>query len=138
MKLMGFNFTKISVERMSTAKEGIKINTNINISEIKELKQNDFKTKNEILGIDFIYSVSYDPDFAKIELKGNLVIGIDSKDARNVLREWKDKKLDEDFKYNVFNIIMKKSTLKALELEEDVNLPLHMPLFNLKKPQDSQ
>lgn len=139
IKLLGFNFKKISVERLSSSvKEGIKTNTNINISEIKDLKQDEFKTKNDLIGVEFVYSVDYSPDFAKVELKGNLILSIESKDSKKILKDWKDQKLDEDFKYKLFNIILKKSSLKALELEEDVNLPLHMPLFSLKNKKDSQ
>jgi len=37
----------------------------------------------------------------------------------------------------LFNIILKKSTLKALQIEEELNIPLHMQLPSLKKQEKS-
>ena len=138
MRLLGFNFNKISIEKKSTINEKLKTNININIAEIKEIKQKEFKTKDEIIGVDFIYTVDYSPEFAKVELKGFLALGFEPKDAKKVLKDWKEQKMDEGFRYHLFDLILKKSTLKALELEESVNLPLHMPLFSLKRQESSQ
>lgn len=136
MKLMGFNFNKISAEKNANLTKEVKISTNINVNEIKELKQEEFKIKEDLIGVDFIYSVDYSPDFARIELRGNLLLGIDPKDSKKIIKEWSDKKMDEEFQYALFNLILKKSSLKALEIEEEIGLPLHMPLFNLKKKED--
>ena len=136
MKLLGFNFNKISIEKfpLKTEKaEGLKINTGISIKEITSVNADMFKTKDEFLGVKFSYDIHYDPDFAKIEFLGDLILSLDSKDAKEVLKEWKDKKFPEEFKIFVFNIILKKTNLKALELEEEMNLPLHWPLPSIKK-----
>ena len=42
MKLIGFNFNKISIEKKSDKKENLKINTNINIVDISEIKTDFF------------------------------------------------------------------------------------------------
>lgn len=133
MKILGFNFIKISVEKSETVTdEDIKINTNINLSEIKEV-ESPFLNKDEmLLGVKFNYNVNYTPDFAKIELKGGLVVALNTKDAKEVLKQWKEKKTPDGFKLTVFNVLLRKANLKALELEEELNLPLHITLPSLK------
>lgn len=128
MKLLGFNFTKISVEKFSENSENIKVNSNIDISEIKEVKQSMLKSKESVLSVSFSYEVSYNPDYAKVSLGGTFLVSIEPKTAKKVLNDWKNKKMPEEFKIPMFNLILKKANVKALELEEDLKLPLHMPM----------
>ena len=133
MKLMGFNFTKISAEKIKGSSEGIKLNTNINISEIKEIKDNPFKSKESIVSVNFNYIIDYKPDFAKLEFNGTLVLSLENKESKEVLKQWKEKKMPDDFKLSLFNLILRKSNTKAIQLEEELNIPLHFPLPKLGK-----
>ncbi len=132
MKLLGFNFTKIMVEKHKDRVENLKIGTRIDVSEINEAKAGILKTKEELLAIKFAYGLDYEPEMAKLDLEGNLIISLESKKAREVLKEWKDKKIPEEFKTTLFNLILRKSILKALQLEEEMNLPIHIQLPTLK------
>jgi len=133
MRPVGFNFDKINVEKLSDKAENIKINTKIDISEIKEIKSTFLKTKEDIVKVKFVYGINYDPEFAKIELEGNVLFSLESKKAKNLINQWKEKKISEDFKIILFNFILRKSNLKALQLEDEMNLPLHIPMPSLKK-----
>ncbi len=135
MRIVGFNFTKISVEELKKDyKTGeLKIKTSIDISEIKEIKSDFLKTKDQVLDIDFSFTVDYNPEVAKVDLKGRLFLAVESKQAKEILKQWKKKKIADEFRRLLFNIILKKSTLKALSLEEELNLPLHMPLPSFKR-----
>jgi len=133
MRLAGFNFKKISVERLSDKIENLKINTNIDISEIESLKADFVKAKEELILIKFKYILNYDPEIAKIEFKAELVLAVISEKAKEILKDWKDKKMEESFKLSLFNLILRKSNIKALQLEEEVNLPIHFQLPSLKK-----
>jgi hypothetical protein len=133
MKLMGFNFTKISAEKLKGSSKGIKLNTNINISDIKEVKNAPFKSKETIISVSFNYLVEYNPDFAKLNFEGTLVLGLDAKESKEILKQWKSKKMPEDFKIPLFNLILRKSNLRAMQLEEEMNIPLHVPLPKLSK-----
>ena len=132
MKLLGFNFTKIQVEKHKDRVDGLKIGTRIDVSEIKEAKASMLKTKDEVLAVKFAYGLDYEPEMAKLDLEGNLIISLESKKAREILKEWKDKKMPEDFRMTLFNLILRKASLKALQLEEEMNLPIHMQLPSLK------
>ena len=138
MRVIGFNFTKISIENLKQITKGFKINTEIDVPEIKSvnLKASPIKTKDEPIEVKFIYSVNYEPDFVKVRLEGNILFSIDSKTAKEILKQWKSKKMPEDFRLLLFNVILKKSTLKALYLEDELNLPLHTPMPSFKKPKE--
>ncbi|MBU2472975.1 hypothetical protein KKE74_03000 [Patescibacteria group bacterium] len=133
MKFIGFNFNKINIEKNSTNFKDLKIKTNINISEIKEIKSNFLKSNEELINIQFTYNINYNPKIAKIELSGNVILADKPKIIKEVLKKWEDKKMEEEFKINLFNIILRKSNLKAMQLEDEMNLPLHISLPFLKK-----
>lgn len=137
MKIAGFNFTKINVEKFSNKLENLKVNTKIDISKINEANSNFFKSEEKLLSVNFDYEVSYDPEIAKINLAGNIIFALEPKIAKDILKQWEEKKIPEDFKYNLFNFIMRKSNLKALQLEDEIGLPLHIPLPSLKKQEPS-
>ena len=133
MRLAGFNFSKISIEKFSEKVENLKINTKIDISEVKNVKSDIFKTKEDFLGVKFTYSLNYSPNFAKIEFMGNIIVATESKIAKDVLKEWEEKKMPEEFKMALFNVILRKSNVKALQLEDELNLPIHIQMPSLKK-----
>ncbi|MBU1129676.1 MAG: hypothetical protein KJ949_03540 [Nanoarchaeota archaeon] len=137
MKIMGFNFTKINVEKFLDRVDDLKLTTNINIEDLKEIKTASFKIKEDIIVVKFTYAINYEPKFAKIEMAGNIILGVEQKLTKEVIKQWKDKKTPEEFRTVLFNAILRKTNLKALQLEEEMNLPLHMPMPSLK-PQEKQ
>jgi hypothetical protein len=132
MKLMGFNFTKLNIEKKSSKFEELKIDTSINLDSIEETKQEIVKSKDSFLSIKFNYLINYNPDIAKISLNGNILLAVDEKMCKEILNDWKDKKLKDNFRLSLFNFILRKSNIKALQLEEDLNLPPHFNLPSLK------
>jgi hypothetical protein len=138
MRLVGFKLNKINIEKLNESVEKLKIDTKIDISEMKETKHDFFNNKEQILEIYFKYNINYDPEFAKIELKGSVMLAIEPKLVREILRQWSDKKMSEDFKVLLFNIILRKCSLKALQLEDEMNLPPHISLPLLKKPESEE
>lgn len=133
MNIIGFNFTKISIEKIKDKAENPKIKTDISILEIKKAKPGILKTKEEILEAEFSYDVDYEPGYANVGFAGKVFLSVEPKVAKEVLKQWKEKKMPEDFKFLLFNIILRKSTLRALNLEDELNLPLHLPLPSIKK-----
>ena len=114
--------------------DNLKIETSINLDSIEELKNESMKTKDDLLDIKFNYIISYSPKIAKIELAGKMVLAIDSKKGKEILKTWKDKKLDDDVRLALFNGILMKSNVKAIQLEDEMGLPLHFKLPSLKAP----
>jgi len=132
MKLVSFNFTKINVEKFSDSLKDLKINTGIDISDIKVVKSDFLKLNGDLIAVKFNYNISYEDKIAKLEFAGNMLVSVESKVSKEVLKKWEDKKMPEEFKLNIFNIILKKASLKAILFEEEFNLPLHIPLPSIK------
>lgn len=137
MKILGLTFTKLTAEKFSVNTKGVKINTHIDLSEIREVKSDFFSSKENVLGIKFNYDIDYDPNFARINLCGNILVSVEEQVFNQILEGWKMKNLPEDFRLNIFNLILKKSSLKALQLEEELNIPLHITMPFLRA-QDSK
>ena len=135
MKILGLNFTKLNAEKFSVETKGVKIGTHIDLSEIREVKADFFSSKERVLGIKFSYEIDYEHNFAKIKLAGNILVSTDETNFNKILEGWKEKNLPDDFRLSIFNLILKKSSLKALQLEEELNIPLHIAMPFLK-PQD--
>jgi hypothetical protein len=131
MKLAGFNFTKIHAEKQKNQIKEIKIDSKINIASIESIKSDLINQKESLLGVEFDYSIKY-KNLATLEFKGNLVLVLNSKDANKIIKDFKNKKISDDFRISIFNIIMKKSSIKALQLEEELNLPYHFKLPSLR------
>ena len=136
MQAIGFNFTKISAEKSKTSGGQAKINTNINITDVSQPKNDLLKTKGTVLEVSFEYRVNYEPNFAKISIEGVAILDVEQKIADEVLKHWKKKETPEEFRLFAVNVIIQKSTLKALNLCDELNLPLHVPFPLLKKNQD--
>lgn len=132
MKLIGFNFKKIDLEKKSDNLKDLKISTGIDISDLREVKSDLFNSSEEMISVKFEYTINYEKDVAVLKFQGNLLVSVEPQQAKEVLRQWKDKKIPEDFRLSVFNIILRKSSLKALQFEEELNLPPHIPLPSFK------
>jgi len=134
MNLLGFNFSKISIERLPSQSQDLKVVTNFAVPEIEEVKSDAFKIKDEILKAKFNYNINYEPDYAKLEFAGEIMISLEPKLFKDVMKEWKENKtINDDVKVFLFNIILKKSNIKAMELEDEMNLPSHIPLPSVTK-----
>ena len=128
MKILGFNFTKIGIEKLKEVSSKVKVNTKIDISSINEVKEG-------ILKADFVYEIIYNPEIANIKLEGNLFLLVEDNNlSKEIAENWKnskDKKINS-FKVSIFNLILRKANIKALDLEEQVGLMPHMPLPSFK------
>ncbi len=131
MKILGFNFTKVAIEKFSDKFQDLKVNTNIDVKEITEIDNNMLKSSNNLLGVKFANNFNYDPKIAKIEFEGTILLEVEKDKSQKILENWKTKKLESDFKMPLFNLILRKSSIKALQFEDEFNLPLHAPLPSL-------
>jgi hypothetical protein len=135
MKLVGFNVTKVNAEKFSSNFKELKIENNIKIEDILEANSDFFKKEEAVLNISFNYILNYNPKIAIFSFSGNLLFLTNQKDAKEILNQWKDKKISEELKLPLFNFILRKITIKALDLEEELDLPLHIniPFINKQK-----
>ena len=139
MRLLGFNFNKISGERMKSISEELKITSNIDIISIEKANSELLKSKDQdLFSVKFKYVVDYHPEIAVVEIQGGMALSLNSKQGKELLKKWKDnKQIPEEIKIPLFNIIIQKSSIKALQLEDEMTLPAHIPFPRLTKQEDN-
>ncbi len=133
MKLLGFNFTKISIEKKKDSLKDLKIENQVDITNVSEVNQDVLKSDDDFLAVTFKYVIDYKPEIARIEMVGSVLLSINSKIAKEVLKKWKGQDTPDEFRIPLFNVIFRKAGLKALELEDQLNLPLHMQMPAIRK-----
>ena len=129
MKIIGFNLTRIHAERKEKDQPDVQVNQNIDIKNISEEKVEI--TKGTALKLDFNLTLNYSDNFANIELEGNIIMLPEVEETKILLESWKDKKIPENMRIPLFNFIMNKCNIKALYLEDEMNIPLHVPMPRL-------
>lgn len=129
ISLLGFNYTKISAQRYPDFKGKLEINPNINIASIEKHDLN--LIKQDALKIVFSFNIQY-KDLADINLDGEIILKTDSKTLKETLNGWKNKSLDPEIQSMILNLIMQKASIRAIELEEEMNLPIHIKIPRLE------
>lgn len=134
MRIIGFAFEKISAEKEKTKEKNIKINSNI---EVKSISQDKIENLNEeVIKIEFEFKIDYQPNLAKIVFLGYLLITTDKSQAKEIIKKWKSKKISDELRIPLFNFILTKCNIKALQLEEDLSLPSHVPMPRITPQQN--
>lgn len=134
MRIIGFSFKKICAERKKDLKKNVEIKSKLNV---KDIEKDNIEIAGDILKFSYVYSIIYDPGFAEITFQGTvLVVPDNSESMKKILKEWNSKKLSEEIRIFLYNFIMAKCNLKALQLEEDFSLPAHIPLPRFSKQEE--
>jgi len=146
MQIIGFNFTRISAERHPGYKGKIAISTNIEFPLIEKEKVEIIKDS-ETYKIDFKLSIVYSDTEQKEEkekskkdlqkmgeviFQGNMILALQKEDPKEISKALKKSDMPLSMKEYFLNLVLKKCTTKALDLEDQIGLPLHMPLPQVK------
>jgi|SRR3989344_369863 len=130
MPIVGFNFTKLQAEKLNPIKEATKVNINskLGIKQVSEEKLPTGKTQSDGLRFDFEFILEYNPKIANITIEGFIYYMEDPKLMKEIIKNWKDKKdIPLDIKQLVLNTVILRSSIKALALEQEINIPPHIP-----------
>ena len=127
MQVIGFNFTKIEAERKKDINNDMKIASNISMKSITQEKLDIVKDQ-VTLKFDFVFGIDYTKDIAEIKFSGFILVLTDKSQAKEVLKQWKKKKIPDEARIPLFNYILQKCNLRALQFEEEFGLPPHIPL----------
>ena len=144
MQIIGFNFTKVLAERILEIYKP-NISTNIEFTNIDKESINLLKDI-ESAGVSFKYALSYentkdeesqkkkiDSKSGELIFEGKIIISIDQEESKNLYKAWKKKELPNSFKVPLFNLILKKCTPRALNYQEELGLPNHIPMPRLER-----
>ncbi len=125
MKIIGANFLEINAKRNRDFSGKLKLKTDVQINSLEELKESK-----DTLKITYIFGVDYG-SLGKIEVKGELYILSDSETIKKILKNKEDKEYNTPEYIKITNMIIKKASIKAFELEEELGLPIHIKLPTL-------
>ncbi len=127
--IIGFNFRKINIERKKTLVQGMKVRYDMDIGKVYEQKISMVTGNNKALGFDFEFKIAYGSEIANLEIYGCVTYLLSADEAKNALDTWaKSKKLPKSVSVPIINVILDKCNIKALELEQDLALPTHLPM----------
>ena len=138
MRVIGFSYKKISVEKKKEIDGKVEIKTDIQVKDIKKSKNDLFKDL-DTLSIEYEFKIAYESGFAEILFGGTIVLLMEKGDkelTKKIMDEWETKKILPELRLPLLNIVFERCNLKALQLEEYTNLPTHFP--TPKFTQDSQ
>lgn len=133
MTVVGFNISKILVEKKNPIKGKINISNNVKITNVEEQDLSLGKAKEKGLKFSFEFSSKYEPEIGEIRLEGDLLNIEEEKKVKEVLASWKkDKKINPDLMTDLLNVVLSKCNIKALVLSQEVNLPPPIPMPKIK------
>ncbi len=129
MAIVGFEFTKINVQKKETATGKINIANNVGIVDIQKSDMQLGKSKQHGLKFLFEYKSLYEPNFARIELGGVVLYLGEEKKTKEILEGWqKEKKIKKDIAEKIINSILTKCNIQSILLSNTVNLPPPVPM----------
>ncbi len=132
MPIIGSSFDKISVERKGKLSREEEIKNHVNVKSLEATKMSIGPTEKDALKIFFEFTVNYGKA-GKIELLGSVLYLDSEENIKEILNTWKKtQKMSPEFGAQVYNFIIHKCSLKALQLESDIGFPLHIILPEVK------
>lgn len=134
MKIIGFSINKVIAEKNDDAKGKIELVSGLSLKDIK--KQEVTISNKETLKFDFSFSINYKPTLGKIELEGSVITVDENNEAKEIIENWKKKKFENQLKLPLFNFIMNKCNIRAIQLEDELGLPPHFQLPKLTTEKD--
>ncbi len=127
MAILGFNYTKLNAEKMKPASGKVNINNNVSISDCEE--QDISVTDQSGLKIEFTYNSSYEPEVAKIQIKGNLLYADEDDVIEEMKEEWEENNsFSKEKMKEIINYVLGKCNVQAITMSKDLNIPSPIPL----------
>lgn len=133
MKILGFNYTKISAERLEKLEKTEKVSQKLNFTNVDK-EDSQLMKDSSILRVTFSYELIYEPNNVKILLEGFIFVHSDVETVKKAIQSWKKKKeVPEEIHFAILRTTLNKCGLKALNLEEELGIPPHMKLVKVNE-----
>jgi len=130
--IVGFSLTKILLERKESPIRKIEVKSKLHMVSMEKHGVKLVEGK-DTLRFNFEYDINYLPDLATISFKGYVLFVSDPKQTDELMKEWKkNKTLGKELQSAIYNFIFNKCNIKALEMEDEFNLPPHIQLPQIK------
>ena len=125
MKYAGFKLSKVEAEKFETNPKGnISVNSNFNLGNAK--REEVVGSDKDVFGFEFTYTIKYE-EFATILFKGVVFIELESGDKK-ILKEIEssENSKDNDLRKFILDVVLAKTHVESLHLEERLSLPFHI------------
>ena len=124
MAVVGFNFTKILVEKKTAIKGKVDIKNNVSVKDVESADFSLGTAKQNALKFTFEFTSDYSPSVGQIMLIGDLLYMDQSSKQEEVLKNWKkSKQVPKETMGEILNTVLMRCNIEALILSRDVNLP---------------
>jgi len=122
MTIIATNF--LSIEAKREAKLGkVTIKNNLSIADVVKMNMNFGNVKQEGLRFVYKYESTYAPKVGSIKIEGDVLYVEAPEKCKELLEQWKTKKLDQKVMAEIMTTALRKCSIKALNLSQDLNLP---------------
>lgn len=74
----------------------------------------------------------------EVSFEGSILLALEKDEAKEFIKSWKKKEIPKDKVLPLYNFILKKCSVRALQLEEELGLPSHIPFPQIKNLPDKQ
>lgn len=132
LKLLGDRILSVSANRTENYDGKISLNTNLKLTNMEVANDDDNAMK-----VSYTFIIDYS-DLGKIEISGYIFVGGNSDQIKGLLDKWEKKEFDSPEHAGITNLIIQKTSIRALQLEEELGLPIHMRLPTVTLNSDSE
>jgi hypothetical protein len=123
MTIIGFDFTKMHIERRKVIKGKMNISNNVLVRNVEDVKMS-FGPGKVGLKFGFQFTTKYEPDVGDILIEGEILYLATEEEAKTIIAGWKkDKKIAKDVRLPLLNHVLAKSTIQAVILSKEMALP---------------
>ncbi|MFH1916386.1 MAG: hypothetical protein ABIJ21_03920 [Nanoarchaeota archaeon] len=128
MTIIGFELSKMLIERKNIIKGKINIANNVAIKSVEDVKISVGAGKSA-LKFTFQFTTKYQPDIGNIIIDGDVIYLCAEDEGKAIISGWKkDKKIPKEVMTPTLNHVLNKCNVQALLLSRELNLPAPIPL----------
>ena len=136
MKIVASSIRSINAKRKAPLIKDLKAESGIDIQKVE--KTDTRLSEKQGIKFDYKLTIAYEPKIAEIVIEGSVLTLDENDEGTQVLKDWKKKNLNPVLRTSLFNFILDNQTLKTLQIEEDLNLPKHVPFPKLVMQKDEK
>jgi len=134
MAIVGFNFTKILVEKKARIKGKVDIKNNVSVKNVETAELSLGRTKEKALKFTFEFTSEYSPDIGQILFNGDVLYMSENSNQDEILKGWKkNKQIPKETMGEILNTVLMRCNVEALLLSRDVNLPPPIPMPKIQR-----
>ena len=139
MTIVGFNLTKMHIERKGPVSGKISIKNNVAVKSVEKSSLSLGTANQDGLRFTFEFTTNYEPKVAEIIIGGEVIDLQPQEKVDEVVKSWKkDKKIDANIMTQILNAVLSRCNVQALILSKDMNLPPHIPLPKVTQQQSGR